>query len=128
MCKKPDLNVPNTKDNKQFNLKVCIDYYKLNNRILTARQIKADGKLGKVVANYPLPTIDNLLACFKDLGSRYYQINTRGIREDGFCVNIDTGKWKFHSLLFGINLGPSAFSYVLDKVLVSCHKFTLNYL
>ena len=34
--------------------------------MLTARQIKADGKLGEVVANYPLPTIDNLLAHFKD--------------------------------------------------------------
>ena len=65
MPKKPDLNASN-KDNKQFNLRLCINYKKLNNRILAARQIKADGKLGKVVANYPLPTIDHLLACFKD--------------------------------------------------------------
>ena len=58
------------------------DYHKLNNTILTARQIKADGKLGKVVANYPLPTTDNVLAHFKgckyfstlDLRSRYYHI------------------------------------------------------
>ena len=35
---------------------------------------------------------------------------------------------KFHSLPFGINLGPSTFSYVLGKVLVSCHNFALNYL
>ena len=62
---KPHLNVSNTKDNKQFILRLCINYQKLNNRILTARQIKADGKLGKVVANYPLPTIDNLLVHFK---------------------------------------------------------------
>ena len=41
---------------------------------------------------------------------------------------IDKGKWKFHSLPFGINLGPSAFSYVLGKVLAPCHKFALNYL
>ena len=66
MPKKPDLYASSTKDNKQFNLRLCIDYCKLNNRILTARQIKADGKLGKVVANYPLPTIDKLLAHFKD--------------------------------------------------------------
>ena len=80
--KKPDLNVSSTKDNIQFNLRLCIDYHKLNNSILTARQIKADGRLGKVVANYPLPTIDNLLACFKDckyfstldLWSGYYHI------------------------------------------------------
>ena len=64
--KKPDLNVSSTKDNKQFNLRLCTDYHKLNNRILTARQIKADGRLGKVVANHLLPSIDNLLAHFKD--------------------------------------------------------------
>ena len=66
MPKKPDLNASNTKDNKQFNLRLCINYCKLNNRILTVRQISVDGKLGKVVANYCLPTIDNLLACFKE--------------------------------------------------------------
>ena len=61
----------NTKD-KQFNLHLCIDYCKLNSGIKTARQIKADGKLGKEVANYPLPTIDNLLAHFKDC--KYFSI------------------------------------------------------
>ena len=66
MPKNPDLNGSNTKDNKQFNLRLCINYRKLNNRILIARQIKADGILAKVVAKYPLPTIDNLLACLKD--------------------------------------------------------------
>ena len=80
--KKPDPNASSTKNNKQFNLRLCINYHKLNNRILTARQIKADGRLVKVVANYPLPTIDNLLDHFKDckyfstldLQSRYYHI------------------------------------------------------
>ena len=87
--KKHDKNVSNTTDSKQFNLRLCIEYHKLNNRILTARQIMADGRLGKVV---------------------------------------DKGKLKFHSLPFGINLGPSVFSYVLGKVLASCHNFALNYL
>ena len=59
--KKPDLHASNPTGNKQFNPRLRIVYQKLNNRILTARQITADGKLGKVVANYPLPTIDNLL-------------------------------------------------------------------
>ena len=35
---------------------------------------------------------------------------------------------KIHLLPFGITLGPSTFSYVLGKVLASCHKFALNYL
>ena len=62
MPKMPDLHASNPAGNKQFNLRLCIDYRELNNRILTARHIKANGKLGKEVANYPLPTIDNLLA------------------------------------------------------------------
>ena len=66
MPKKLDLSMSNIKDKNQFNLKLCINYQKLNDRILTAWQIKADGKLDKVVANYPLPMIDNLLAHFKD--------------------------------------------------------------
>ena len=92
IIKKPNLNVSSTRDNKQFNLRLCIDYHKLNNRILTARQIKADGRLGKVVANYQLPTIDNLLAHFKDcryfstldlqFGYCHIKLNTRGSRED----------------------------------------------
>ena len=36
--KKPDLNASSTKDNKQFNLRLCIAYCKLNNRILNTRQ------------------------------------------------------------------------------------------
>ena len=131
--KKPDLNASNT---KQFNLRLCINYWKLNNRILTARQIKAYGKLGKVVANCPLPTIDNLLACFKDckyfstldLWSRYFHIKLTPEAAEKMAFMIDKGKWKFHLLPFGINLGPNAFSCVLGKVLASCHKFALNYI
>ena len=40
----------------------------------------------------------------------------------------DKGKWIFHSLPFSINIGPSAFAYVLDKVLAQCTEFALNYL
>ena len=36
---------------------------------------------------------------------------------------MDKGKWIFHSLPCGINIGPSAFS-----LLVQCTEFTLNYL
>ena len=130
------MNVSSTKDNKQFNLRLCIDYHKLNNRILTTRQIKVHGRLGKVVANYPLPTVDNLLAHFKgskyfstlDPWSRYYHIKLTLERAEETAFVIDKGKWRFHSLPFGINIGPSTFSYVLGKVLASCHNFVLNYL
>ena len=39
----------------------------------------------------------------------------------------DKGKWIFHSLPFGINIGPSAFSYILGKVLAPCTDFSLHY-
>ena len=86
--------------------------HKLNNRILTARQIKADDKLGKVVANYPLPTIDNLLACFKgckyfstlDLQSGDYHIKLMPEAAEKMAFVIDKGKWKFHLFPFGILL------------------------
>ena len=53
-----------TNKNNKFNLRLCIDYRQLNSQIVTAHQIKSDGSLGKVTYNYPLPTIDNLLAHF----------------------------------------------------------------
>ena len=41
---------------------------------------------------------------------------------------IDKGQWIFHSLPFGINIGPSTFSYILGKTLAPCTEFALNYL
>ena len=102
---------------KQFNLQLCINYRKLNSQIQTACQIKANGNLGKVISNYPFPTINSILACFNgckfvstiDLGSGYYHIHlTKDAAEKTVFVT-DKGKWIFHSLLFGINIGPSAF-------------------
>ena len=80
--KKPMPQDPSPPNKKQFNLRLCIDYRKLNSQIIMARQVKSNGTLGKVVANYPLPTIDTLLARFKgckyfsalDLMSGYYYI------------------------------------------------------
>ena len=51
-------------NNAKFNLWLCIDYKKLNSHIQTTCQIKAKGSLGKVMSNYPLPTIDSVMACF----------------------------------------------------------------
>ena len=118
-----------------FNLWLCIDYRKLNSCIQTAHQIKANSSLGKVISSYPLPTIDSLLACFK--GYRYF--STVGLRSGNFHIKLrkeaaekmafvaDKGKWIFHSLPFGINIGLPAFSYVLGKVLVQCSEYTINY-
>ena len=103
---------------------------------MTARQIKADSSFGKVISNYPPPTIDNLLARFNgckifstiDLRYGYYHIQFTKEAAEKMTFITDKGKWILHSLPSGINIGPSAFSYVLGKVLAPCTEFTLNYL
>ena len=92
--------------------------------------------MGKVISNYPLPTIDSILAhfngCkfFSTIGLRYgyyHILLTKEVAEKtAFLTEKD--KWILHSLPFGINIGPSAFSYVLDKVLALCTEFACNYL
>ena len=49
----------NTSNNNigKCNLRLYIDYKKLNSRIQTACKIKVDGSLGKVISNYPIPTM-----------------------------------------------------------------------
>ena len=73
---------------------------------MTARQIKADGNLGKVISNYPLPTIDNLVARFNGrrffsttyLRSGYYHIWLTKEAAEKTAFIMDKGKWIFHSL------------------------------
>ena len=101
-----------------------------------ARQVKSNRTSGKVVAGYPLPTIDKILVRFKDckyfltlnLRSGYYHIK---LTKEALAITafvIDKGKWQFHSLPFRRNLGPSVFSYVLGTTLRHCQAFALNYL
>ena len=123
-------------NNGKFNLQLCTDYRKLNNHIQTACQIKANGSLGKVISNYPLLTTDNILAHFNgckyfstiDLRSGYYHIRLNKEAAEKIAFVTNKGQWIFHPLPFGINISPSAFSYVLAKVLEQCSEFALNYL
>ena len=134
--KKPVPQDSQSSSKKQFNLRLCIDYRKLNSQIVMARQIKYNWALGKVVASYPLPTIDMLLARFKDckyfltldLRLGYYHIKLTKEASAKTAFVTDKGKWQFHSLPFGINLGPSVFSYVLATMLRHCQAFVLDYL
>ena len=135
--KKQDCMDPNhTLGSSNFNLQLCINCRKLNSHIQTACQIKANSTLGKVISNYPLPTINSILAHFNgckyfltiNLTSGYYHIKLSKEAVGKMTFITDKGKWIFHSLPFGINIGPSAFSYVLEKILVQCSEYTLNYL
>ena len=126
----------NSQGRSNFNLWLCIDYGKLNSHIQTAHQIKADGTLGKVISNYPLPTINSILALFNgckyfstiNLRSGYYHIKLSKEVAEKMAFITNKGKWIFHSLPFDINISSSAFSYVLGKVLAQCLECALNYL
>ena len=60
--------------------------------------------------------------------SGYYHISLTMEATEEMAFIIDKDKWIFHSLPFGIHIGPSPFCYVLGKVLTHCTEFTLNYL
>ena len=125
----------NSQGSSNFNLWLCINYRKLNSHIQTACQIKADSSLGKVISNYPLPTINSILAYFKgckyfstiDFRLGYYHIKLGKEEAEKTVFVTDKGKWIFHSLPFSINIGPSMFSYVLGKLLMQCSEYILNY-
>ena len=88
-----------TKHKKEFNLRLCIDYRKPNSHIVTARQMKLDGSIGKVIENYPLPTIDNLLARFQ--GCKYF--STIDLRLGYYHIRL--GKEALERTAFIINKG-----------------------
>ena len=99
--KKPTPQDPSPPNKKQFNLRLCINYRKLNSQIIMARQVKSNGTLGKAIANYPLPTIATLLARFKgckyfstlDLRSCYYHIKLTKEASAKTAFVTDKGKW-----------------------------------
>ena len=57
ILKKQDMDKPH-----EVQLRIVIDYRQLNKRILTYRAPDRNGKVGKVISNYPIPTIELLLA------------------------------------------------------------------
>ena len=115
---------------------MSIDFRKLNSHIQTACHIKADGNLGKVISDYPLPMINSILAHFNgckyfstiNLRSVYYHIKLSKEAVEKTTFITDKGKWIFHSLPFGFNISLSTFSYALGEVLVQCSEYALKYL
>ena len=71
----PCMVVPKKQDSDKQNeiqLRMVIDYRQLNKRILTFRAPDRNGKVGKVISNYPIPTIELLLARLE--GCKYFSI------------------------------------------------------
>ena len=54
----------------EVQLRMVIDYRQLNKRIITSRAPDRNGKVGKVILNYPMLTIESLLARLE--GCKYF--------------------------------------------------------
>ena len=69
----PHMVVPKKQDPDkphEVQLRMVIDYRQLNKRIITSRAPDRNGKIGKVISNYPIPTIESLLARLE--GCKYF--------------------------------------------------------
>ena len=112
-----DANTKSSNNNNgKFNLRLCINYRKLNSRIQTAHQIKVYGSLGKVISSYPLPTIDSILAHFNgwkffstiDLRSGYYHIRLtkKAAEKTAFVITRVSGSFILYPLELILGLQP----------------------
>ena len=71
----PCMVVPKKQDSDkpdEIQLRMVINHRQLNKRILTSRALDRNGKVGKVISNYPIPTIESQLARLE--GCKYFSI------------------------------------------------------
>ena len=108
--KKHDMDKP-----KKVQLRMVIDYRQLNKRILRSRAPDRNGKIGKVISNYPIPTIESLLARLEgckyfsilDLRSGYHHI---GLSKKSKLLTVSTThsiKLQWNILPFGMGIGST---------------------
>ena len=129
--KKQDSDKPN-----EVQLRMLIDYRQLNKRILTSRALDRNGKVGKVISNYPIPTIESLLARLEgckyfsilDLRSGYHHIGLSEKSKPFTAFTTHSGKLQWNILPFGIGIGVQTFSFVINKAVGQCSDFATNYL
>ena len=129
--KKQDTDKPD-----EVQLRMVIDYRQLNKRILTSRAPDRNGKVGKVISNYPIPTIESLLARLEgckyfsilDLRSGYHHIGLSEKSKPLTAFTTHSGKFQWNLLPFGIGIGVQTFSFIINKVIGQCSDFAANYL
>ena len=128
---KQDLDNPH-----EVQLRMVIDYRQLNKRIITSRAPDRNGKVGKVISNYPIPTIESLLARLEgckyfsilDLRSGYHHIGLSEQSKSLTAFTMHSGKFQWNVLPFGIGIGVQTFSFVINKAIGHCSDFAANYL
>ena len=135
----PCMVVPKKQDPdnpREVQLRMVIDYRQLNKRINTSRVPDRNGKIGKVISNYPIPTIESLLARLEgckyfsilDLRSGYHHIGLSEQSKPLTAFTTHSGKFQWNVLPFGIGIGVQTFSFVINKAIGHCSDFAANYL
>ena len=124
--KKQDTDKPN-----EVQLRMVIDYRQLNEGILTSRAPDRNGKVGKVISNYPILTIKSLLARLEDF--KYFSIldlrsnyHHKGLSEKSKPLTAFTthsGKFQCNILPFGIGIGVQTFSFIINKAIGQSSDF-----
>ena len=120
----------------EVQLRMVIDYRQLNKRIITSRVPDRNGKVGKVISNYPIQTIESLLARLEgckyfsilDLRSGYYHIGLSEQSKPLTAFTMHSCKFQWNVLPFGIGIGVQTFSFVINKAIGHCSDFAANYL
>ena len=115
---------------------MVIDYRQFNKRIITSRVPDRNGKVGKVISNYPIPTIESLPARLEgckyfsifDLRSGYHHIGLSEQSKPSTAFTMHSGKFQWNVLPFGIGIGVQTFSFVINKAIGHCSDFAANYL
>ena len=119
---------------REVQLQMVIDYRQLNKRIITSRAPDRNGKIGKVISNYPIPTIESLLARLEgckycsilDLRSGYHHIELSEQSKPLTAFTTHSGKFQWNVLPFGIGNGVQTFSFVINKAIGHCSDFAAN--
>ena len=120
----------------EVQLRMVIDYRQLNKRIITSRAPDRNGKIGKVISNYPIPTKESLLARLEgckyfsilDLRSGYHHIGLSEQSKPLTAFMMHSCKFQWNVLPFGIGIGVQTFSFVINKAIGHCSDFAANYL
>ena len=120
----------------EVQLRMVIDYRQLNKRIITSRVPDRNGKIGRVISNYPIPTIESLLARLEgckyfsilDLRSGYHHIGLSEQSKPLTAFTTHSGKFQWNVLPFCIGIRVQTFSFVINKAIGHCSDFAANYL
>ena len=120
----------------EVRLRMVIDYRQLNKRIITSRVPDRNGKVGKVILNCPIPTIESLLARLEgckyfsilDLRSGYHHIGLSEQSKPLTAFTMHSGKFQWNVLQFWYWNGVQTFGFVINKAIGHCSDFAANYL